>query len=189
MTATMTGSPWRAGARALARIWGSGELAVESTVDGWLVSDGCVLRVYPHDRVEAVALTAWCDAHGGGVGPRRVRVWRHGPLDMAPVTDRPMRHSMTRVVDDAVARGGVVPDGWTDATIDGWRVLCARDADGELLAAYDPRRLGIVLSHSLVVSSTTAPAVAYDVTGRVCGVIAPVSLRGWDGMPLEVVPV
>ena len=191
-----TTEPWRAGARALARRWGTGDLAAAEHPDGsgrWLVTDRCGLRIYPADSVEVEALTAYRAAHGvpehpgcslAGVWPDGgllVRVWRSGPSVMAVARDS-WRHitaeAMVRLVEHALDRATTVVDGLTE--YEGDRdLLVARDLYGDRLAYLAPALLASVADEGevLLASGPNGNVVVIGGTGHPVGVVAPTWVR------------
>jgi hypothetical protein len=194
MTASTT-NEWRAGARALARRWGTTDLCAAEQPDEsgrWLVSDLYALRVYDAGSVEAEALRIYRGTSGVpdglGMSPQgvwpdgalTVRVWRSGQSVMAAARDLQKHVSgetMAKLLSSALDKATTVVDGLTEYE-DDRDLLVARSVLGEPLAYFAPAVLNSVLDDNevLIASTPTAPVVVIR-DGLPVGLVMPTRVR------------
>jgi hypothetical protein len=183
--------PWRKGARALARRFGTtGLRAVQDpkNPERWAVTDSYGLRFFGPDTIEGQALTAYHEAEPiREPGRLVVWVWRSGKNVMAPDTARAIGwDSVARIIgqveaphdhDTGVPITPVQAVG-IDYTADTSKdpIVQALDADGQRLALFRRSLLGGLLdpTETLWVATPLKPAAVRNADGELLGIIMPI---------------
>ena len=180
--------PWRKGARALAKRFGTTVLIAAQDPDNpqrWAVTDSYALRFFEADSIEAQALTAFYEEEPNGFDGRMVvKVWKGGANDMADSDERrPIKwHQVIGLVhgaefpidkDGAPIRSEAVHE---LRVIPGTDTAEAVDADGIPMAVFARKVLGGVLDEgeTVHVSTPWKPAAIRDGSGEIVAIAMPI---------------
>lgn len=181
--------PWRKGARALAKRFGTTVLTAAQDPDNpqrWAVTDSYALRFFEADSIEAQALTAFYEEEStyGFEGRMVVKVWKGGANDMADSRERrPIEwHQIIGLVHgakfptlaDGVPMHHVVVHELR--VIPGTDTAEAVDFHGIPMAVFARKVLGGVLDEGETVHVCTPlkPAVIRDGSGEVVAIAMPI---------------